>query len=489
MDIGRYRILRQPDGSPWRLGSGAMGVTYKAFDDGLQVDVALKVIAPARLDDPRARALFLREARAAARVRHENVATVVYLSDGPESFFLVMEFVPGESLEAWLRAQDVLPPLLATDFAIQIARGLGAIHAQQIVHRDLKPANLMIVPAGAGGASPVRGDPAEWRVKIIDFGLARAFAATGLETQAGASTMGFVGTATYASPEQCAESSEIDGRADLYALGCILWEMLTGAPPFRGTSQLQLINQHLTQLVPLARITYLPPSLVAVLARLLAKDPEFRYADAAAAAAALEQCRERLAGGAEGIDEDRRVALRADPLDPPAGAISSSAAGAPRLGSLLPLLGAAVALALAVGAWFLWRSVDAPPAAPASRTAKARPDEPRPIAVLPFATLGADRETEEFASALRVDLQASLARIQTFKVVPSALNADQIAQLQGTVRRAGGRVRVTVQLMDPATGQNLWADTFDTGMDASGELPDRIARALSAALALEPAQR
>ncbi len=258
LEFGPYTVLRRADGSPWKLGAGGMGVTYKATDEMLHRPVAIKVIAPGRWHEPRTRALFLREARAAARVRHENVASVVYLGDEPNNFFMVIEFVDGVCLDERLRAHGPVAPLLAVELAAQIARGLAAIHEQQIVHRDLKPSNLMLVPTRRG-RPPDPDDPSGWQVKIIDFGLARSFTASGLGTQAGALTRGFVGTAVYASPEQCAEQSRIDGRSDLYALGCILWEMLAGRPPFLASTQREMLNQHIGRPPPMARMLWLPP--------------------------------------------------------------------------------------------------------------------------------------------------------------------------------------------------------------------------------------
>ncbi len=503
LDFSPYRLLRRRDGSPWRLGAGAMGVTYKAFDERLRVDVALKVIAPVRLEDARARALFLREARSAARVRHENVAAVTYLHDDPANIFLVMEFVAGESLEKWRREREVIVPLVATEFAIQIARGLGAIHAQQIVHRDLKPANLMIGSVGTGGDTASRSDPAAWRVKVIDFGLARAYAATGLETQAGAPTLGFVGTAAYASPEQCVEHDEIDGRSDLYSLGCILWEMLTGAPPFRAATQRQLIHQQITQLPPLSRITYLPRSLVAILSRLLAKDPNFRFADAASAAVALERCRDRLASGAEATDEKKRPLIQNDVIGSTGGSTSAATARRPRLGTLVPFLGAAALISLVAGGWFWWPGPAEGRSVVPLGSPRLPPGDRRTIAVLPFANLSSGDENEALARTMQQDVLASLAQMPGLKVksrtaTRSSLSADRDlrriagelgagALLEGSVRRSGERIRVTVQLIDPVTGQNLWAEAFDRDVGAAREIPDRIARDVASTLLVEPA--
>ncbi len=242
----------------------------------------------------------MREARAAARVHHSNVASVVHLSTTPGNIFYAMEFVAGESLGIGCgRAARCRPPW-AVGFAAQVARGLGAIHDQQIVHRDLKPANLMIVATpGERAREESASNPGAWQIKIIDFGLARGFGGAGLGTVADARTLGFRGTTLYASPEQCEERGEIDGRSDQYSLGCILWEMLTGSPPFRGTNHRELLNQHVAMPPPQPRIAHLPAALQSIVTRMLAKDPLDRFPDDEALVDALGRCGDRLAAGTE----------------------------------------------------------------------------------------------------------------------------------------------------------------------------------------------
>jgi serine/threonine protein kinase len=499
LEFGHYTVLRRADGSAWKLGAGGMGVTYKAMDAMLHRPVAVKVIAPARWHEPRTRALFLREARAAARVRHENVASVVYLGDESKNFFMVIEFVDGVCLDERLRGNGPVAPLLAVELATQVARGLAAIHEQQIVHRDLKPSNLMLVPTARGRATAA-DDPAGWQAKIIDFGLARSFTASGLGTQAGALTRGFVGTAAYASPEQCAEQDRIDGRSDLYSLGCILWEMLAGAPPFLAATQREMLNQHIGRPPPLARMMWLPPSLVRILERLLAKEPDDRFANASATAWALKDCRERLVSGAECVDEGKRP--KPDPENPiePTWTTTSAHAG-PGPGSLLPLLGLAAVVSVVMGAWFVGLRVyemrEAPPPPRSSQPLESR----KSIAMLPFASFGEEAKSDPFASALQQDILASLARIRDLKVVarnlalmdkPGSRDLRQIgldlgagALLEGSVRRVGTRVRVAVHLVDPATGQSLWAENFDREVTDVREVPELIARGVAGALGLE----
>ncbi|MBS0659780.1 MAG: protein kinase [Verrucomicrobia bacterium] len=316
--FSHYRILRREDGSPWRLGVGAMGVTYKAFDERLRVEVALKVIAPHKLHDPRVQALFLREARAAARVRHTNVASVLALDDTAGSYSYAMEFVAGPTLEEQLRLDRRYSPAVAFALAAQIARGLEAIHAQGIVHRDLKPANLMLSRPRTGSRATEHSGG--WLVKIIDFGLARAFEGEGFGEEGLGQSVGFRGTVLYASPEQCQERTDLDGRADLYALGCILWELLTGDLPFRARSQHGLMNEHVSTPPPRERLTGLSPDAQAVVLKLLEKDRAARFANADLAADALERCAESArASDAPALPE---------PTEPPAPRSSFSAASA-----------------------------------------------------------------------------------------------------------------------------------------------------------------
>lgn len=296
--FAHYRVLEQADGSARRLGAGSMGVTYRALDERLHLEVALKMISPSRLSDPTVRSLFLREARAAARVRHTNVASVLALDDTTEHPFYAMELIEGVTLEDFQRERGPLPLPLALNLAGQIARGLEAIHRQGLVHRDLKPANLMLVP------QTIEGAPA-WQVKIIDFGV--ACASGGQADEDGE----FCGSVLYASPEQCRIESQLDPRADLYALGCILWEMLTGRPPFRAECPRKLMRCHTQAPLPLGELAAQPAGVVELLVSLLAKDPAQRPGDAGRVA-------RRLEAGAVGAETSAAAATPAPPLPRPA---------------------------------------------------------------------------------------------------------------------------------------------------------------------------
>jgi len=258
-----YQVITCDDGTPVELGRGAMGITFKAFDTVLGNDVALKVIDARVAAHPEARERFLREARAAARLRHPNVASVFYYGTRKKDgkCFYAMELVEGKTLEARLRRGGPLPPAFALEVIAQAARALVALEEHGLVHRDLKPANLMLVKGS------------ELTIKVIDFGLAKAAATDGSESDI--THGGFVGTPSFASPEQFTNSS-VDVRSDLYSLGITLWEMLTGRTPFRG-NPVEVMYQHQHAPLPLDLLEAVPQPIVLLLEVLLEKDPGRRF--------------------------------------------------------------------------------------------------------------------------------------------------------------------------------------------------------------------
>ena len=200
-----------------------MGVTYKALDVDLRCPVTLKVISERYLGDESARLRFLREARAAARVRHTNVASVFHIGRTGENYLYAMEFVEGETLENIIGRSGRLEVKQALEIATQVATGLAAVQKQELVHRDIKPSNIMVSLEEGGAVT----------AKIIDLGLAKAVNEPGAQT-AISTPEAFAGTPEFASPEQFAGVGA-DIRSDLYSLGVTLWEMVTGRTPFRGT--------------------------------------------------------------------------------------------------------------------------------------------------------------------------------------------------------------------------------------------------------------
>jgi TPR repeat protein len=254
-----YEVLRRGDGSLWELGRGAMGITYKAFDTNLRCPVALKVINNAYLNSDVARQRFLREARAAAALRHQNVASVFHLGTDHESYFYAMEYIDGETVDTYMKRAGVFRPLEALEIMLQVSRALAAAAKQQLVHRDLKPANLMLVD-----------EESEKVVKVIDFGLAKSAKREGEDSGALTVGGGFVGTPHFASPEQL-EERDIDIRSDIYSLGATLYYMISGRPPYSG-SVAQIMSQHLYKPLPLEPLEGLPSCVVQLVQRMMQKD-------------------------------------------------------------------------------------------------------------------------------------------------------------------------------------------------------------------------
>ena len=259
-----YELVNGQDGKPVELGRGAMGVTYKAVHVELHCPVTLKVISERYLGDESARLRFLREARAAASVRHSNVASVFHLGKTGQNYYYAMEFVEGETLENLIKRSGRLEVKLALEIATQVAAGLAAVHKQKLVHRDIKPSNIM-VNVEEGNAITA---------KIIDLGLAKP--SPDAPAEAAISTPGaFAGTPGFASPEQFAGVG-VDIRSDLYSLGATFWKMVTGHTVFRG-SPAEVMYQHQHTSLPFEELEHVPQPLVVLIEVLLEKDPGRRF--------------------------------------------------------------------------------------------------------------------------------------------------------------------------------------------------------------------
>lgn len=273
-----YELLRRADGSIHELGRGAMGVTYKARDIDLHCDVALKVINPGIITGPEAQERFLREARAAAQFRHPNIASVFRLGRSDDgTHFYAMEFCEGPTLEQAVTARGHFTTEEALRITLQVSKALMLAEQLSMVHRDLKPANLILTESHDEGTV----------VKVIDFGLAKSFAA-GMQTLATTSSGGFAGTAQFASPEQL-EELELDTRSDIYSLGVCLWFMLVGNPPFQG-SLARVMSQTLSAEPPWEQLNGQPPDVIELLQSMVAKHREDRPAGAAVLRAEVEAC-------------------------------------------------------------------------------------------------------------------------------------------------------------------------------------------------------
>ncbi|MDP9022968.1 MAG: protein kinase [Actinomycetota bacterium] len=344
------------------LGEGGMGRVYRARDRTLDRDVAVKVMAPHLVGDPDAVQRFRDEARAAARLGHRNVVRVYDTGSSDAGEYIVMELVDGPSLKDLLADAGRLPVERAIATASAIASALAAAHEQGLVHRDVKPANVLWTSDGT--------------VKVTDFGIARI---TGDDVDATVAA-GF-GSVLYLSPEQ-ATGERVDARADIYSLGCVLYEMLAGRPPFTADAPIGILHQHVHRQPdpPSAAVGEVPRALDAVVLRALAKDPDDRYPSADALRADLDRVRRgqpSLTAGPDrtGQGADDTVAIA--PVDA-AGAdtrvvIRTTSAGGHRRTGTVVAVAAAVVIVLVVaavglGALFGSRARPGPPGAPETQT-------------------------------------------------------------------------------------------------------------------------
>src|SRR5436853_2354073 len=362
------------DGFPIELGSGAIAITYRARDTVLNSVVALKVIDRKVAKMPGVRSRFLREARAAAQIRHPNVARVSHYGEQDGECFYVMELVEGETLEAKVRREGPMPLAVALEVIEQTARALAAAEACGVVHRDIKPSNIMLESDASGAPT----------VKLIDYGVAKVMgpqAEPGIEqTQAG-----FIGTPAFASPEQFAgiQQLPIDTRSDIYSLGVTLWYLLTGRTPFVGCT-MEEIRARQTSELPLEqlRILHLPAQVIALVKSMLAPDPKDRPQTARELLSAVHSCYERFNPKAR--SQRRR------------GMLASAAA----------ILAIA---AIALGTWLYQRARPFPPME-------------RSIAVLPFENLSSDKENAYFAEGIQDEILTRLSKIADSKVISRTSN-------------------------------------------------------------------
>ncbi len=456
--FGDYEIERRDDGSLCELGRGAMGVTYRAFDTVLHRRVALKIIEPPAeaSDFQPVRERFLREARAAAALRHPNVAGVFHFSASPEinRCYCAMELVDGETLEARVRREGPLPLQLALELAIQVTRALSAAAERGLVHRDLKPGNIMLARVD---------DPTRLEVKVIDFGLAKAAAAAGAEMEL--TQGGFVGTPAFASPEQFTGDT-IDARSDIYALGVTLWFALTGRLPFPGTTIEEIRSCRNAGMLPVKQLQAkgVPQRVIDLLRSCLAIEPNDRPPSAAELTQQLQVCRDRPATNSS----IRRLAV--------------------------PLI-ACVVIASAVSAIVLLRG-KIPLGQKAEASARA---VEKSIAVLPFENLSDDPQNSYFAAGVQDEILSNLAKIADLKVISrtstslykndNPRNAREIGEqlgvahlLEGNVQRIGDRVRVNAQLIDARSDTHIWAQIYDRNVADLFAIQTDIAQSIAAQL-------
>jgi serine/threonine protein kinase len=467
-----YTLLQNPDGTPMELGRGAMGVTNKAFDVHLQCPVALKIINGRLIGDDSARHRFIREARAAASVRHPNVASVFHLGETGGNYFYAMEFVEGETLETLIRRSGSLKTDLALEVTGQVAAGLAAIEKKHLVHRDIKPSNIMVGLEEGCLES----------VKIIDLGLAKGVA----EEDTISTTGSFTGTPGYASPEQFAGFGA-DIRSDLYSLGITLWEALSGRLPFQGSGA-ELMYQHQHAVPPTEKLRNVPAPIIALLQVLLAKDPNQRFQSPAELQKSLPIVKEAMVSGSRlTVTELRAIGNQRT------GNLSKRN---PRKQTLGWVLGAGLCSAGLVLGWFFLSSYRGPFFN--QRSIEAMPAE-KSIAVLPFENISANKDDAYFADGVQGEILNNLAKIAQLKVISRTsvmqYRADakrdlrQIANalgvanvLEGTVRRDGNRVRVSTELVDARNDNTIWADSYDRDLTDIFVIQSEVAQTIAAKL-------
>jgi serine/threonine-protein kinase len=436
--VSHFRILEP-------LARGGMGVVYRAEDIRLERPVALKVPFAARYFDPAAKQRFRQEARVAAALDHPNLCPVYETGETADGdLFYTMPLYEGETLKARLAREGRLPLAQALDVAAQLARGIGAAHQAGIVHRDLKPGNVMLLPAGA--------------VKILDFGLAKASDLSLTVSWAR------LGTVAYMAPEQL-RGHEVDPRADLWALGVVLFEMVTGSRPFGGGHEIGVAHAILHEEPPRASALRddVPAELDDVLHTCLSKDPAHRPRSA-----------DELATSLGGIRPDRRAGLlrRLRRLR--------------RRGAAI----AATALLFGAGGVVLARRTGAATPAPVS------------LAVLPFDRLGDSASTQHLAVGLSDGIGSRLGRLRgvvtpsyvttsiyrNSTASPQRIGAEQQvgAVLRGSVQRLDDRVRVDAELLHSEDGTRLWSSRYERPASEMQEIQAEIVRSTAATLGIRP---
>src|ERR1019366_1589381 len=445
--LGHYLVVE-------RIGAGGMGEVYRARDEHLDRDVAIKVLPPKTFSDDSARKHFRTEALALSKLNHPNIATIHDFDTQQEIDFLVMEYVSGVTLSERI-ANHALPEKECTRLGLQLVEGLAAAHEQRVIHRDLKPNNLRLTPDG--------------RLKILDFGLAKLAQPATPEADTESETRTGAGTVPYMSPEQL-QGGAVDARSDIWAAGTVLYEMATGHTAFHEKTATATAGAILHKPVaPPGRLTHgLSPHLEDIILKCLEKEAENRYQSAKELAVDLRRLGAPSAGASVRTAEPKpwRRLVRA--------AIAS-------LATLFTVV--ALLVAFNTGGW--------------RDRLMGRGGHVRigSLGVLPLLNFSPDPEQDYFADGMTEALITDLAKSTDLRVISRTsvmhyketekplpeiareLHVDAV--VEGSVQRSENRVRITAQLIRAATDQHLWADSYERDLQDILGLQNEVAHAIT----------
>jgi eukaryotic-like serine/threonine-protein kinase len=451
---GRYQVIEE-------LGKGGMGKVYRVLDNKLNEEVALKLIKPGIALDRRTLERFGNELKIARKIVHKNVGRMYHLSEEKGTYYVTMEYVPGEDLRNMIRMSRQLAIGTTIHIAKQICEGLAEAHRLGVVHRDLKPSNIMIDKEG--------------NARIMDFGIARSLHTKGI-TGEGV----IIGTPEYMSPEQV-EGKEVDQRSDIYSLGVILYEMVTGRVPFEGETPFSIGVKHKSEIPrdPGELNAQLPQGLARIILKCLEKDKEKRYQSAQEMRSELEKVEKGIPTTEQVMSEKKAFTSK-----------EITVTLGPRK-ILLPILALAFVVVATIVIWKVIPKNGAAPAGPAKKS----------IAVLSFADLSPSNDREYLCDGIAETLINALSRIPGLRV-PAATSAfsfkgkgedvKEIGQklaveavLEGSIQIAGDRLRVTAQLINVNSGYQLWSEKYDRSIQDIFAVQDDIAQRIVEALQIQ----